>query len=70
MITCDEIVEETSTIPTKAVLAKSTTTNFYILLVFLLIVLALMIVVCIYLIKHQLKEIHLLPYDMTNNKLK
>ena len=36
VITCDEIIGTTKTVPTKTVLTKSTSTNFYILLVFLI----------------------------------
>ena len=47
------------------------TQNFYILLAFLLISIALLITVSIYcyLIKHQAKQKHLLPFHITNNEL-
>ena len=84
VVICDEIIEETKTIPTKitptktiptktflitAVLTKNTSTNVYILLVLLLITIALLIAVSIYLIKHRSKQKHLLPYHDTS-KLK
>ena len=47
VVICNEIIEETKTIPT-----KSTSTNFYILLAFLLITKALLIAISIFLIKH------------------
>ena len=74
-ITCDEIIEEeTKTVTTnfneKNVICK--TKNFYILLAFLLITIALLISVSIYcyLIKYKAKQKHLLPFYVTNNKLK
>ena len=74
-ITCDEIIEEeTKTVTTnfneKNVICK--TKNFYILLAFLLITIALLIPVSIYcyLIKYKAKQKHLLPFYVTNNKLK
>ena len=45
VITCDEFLETTKTVPRKTALTKSTTTNFYILLYFFLITIALFIVV-------------------------
>ena len=42
-ITFDEIIETTNTVPTKTVLTKSTSTNFYVLLNFLLITVAVSI---------------------------
>ena len=63
VITCDEIIEETKTIPTKSisaktiptkitstktVLTKCTSTDFYILLTFILIIIALLIAASIY----------------------
>ena len=71
---CDEIIEETKAISTYLSNKKVTykTKNFYILLAFSLITIALSIVVSIYcyLIKYQAKQKHLLPYHITNNKLK
>ena len=72
VISCDEIMEETKrtlteTVPTKTILLKS---SFYILLAFLLTTIALMITVSIFLIKQRAKQKYLLPYDITNNKLK
>ena len=70
VITCDEILEpyddETRIVPTnfneKKVACK--TENVYILLTFLLIAIALLIAVTIYcyLIKHQVKQKHLLSF--------
>ena len=54
VITCDEIIDTTKTVLTKAVPTESTSTNFYILLIFLLIAKALLILVSIYLIKYKL----------------
>ena len=74
-ITCDEIIEsyskETKTIPTNFN-QKKANCNFYILLGFLLITIALLITVGIYcyLIKHQAKQKHLLPFQSTNNIVK
>ena len=72
VITCDEIIETKKAVPTKTVPTRSTSTNFYISLTFLSITIALLIDVSIYfyLIKYQAKEKHLLPYYVTNNKLK
>ena len=69
MITRDEIIEETKnistkTVPTKTILAKNTSTNFYILIAFLLITIALLVTVSIRLIKlEQNKNIycHIMP---------
>ena len=46
--------------------------SFYILLAFLLIAIELMLAVSIYcyLIKHQAKQKHLLPFHVTNNDLR
>ena len=51
---------------------KVATQNFYILLAYLLLTIALLIVVTIYyyLIKYRAKQKHLLPFHVTNNKLK
>ena len=65
-----KLLKKQKTIPTKTVLTKSTSTNFYILLVFLLIAIALLIAFSTYLIKHQSKQKHLLPYHITKTKLK
>ena len=48
------------------------TQNFYILLAFSLVTIALLIAVSIYryLIKYRAKQKHLLPFHVTNNKLK
>ena len=52
-----ENIETTKTVPAKTVPTKSTSTNFYILVVFLLTTIALLIAVCIYcyLIKYRAK---------------
>ena len=71
---CDEIVEETKTIPTNFnetnIICE--TKNFDILLPFLLVTIALLEVVsiCCCLMKYKLKEKHLLLYYATNDKLK
>ena len=78
MITYAEIIEsfdgETKTIPTNFNEMKVTckTQNFYILLAFLLITIALLIAVSIYcyLMKYQVKQKYLLPFQVTNNKIK
>ena len=66
--------KETKTIPTNFSEKKAAckTQNFYILLAFLLTIIALLIFVSIYcyLIKYQVKQKHLLPFQFTNNKLK
>ena len=75
-IMCDEVRksynDETKTIPTSFSEKKATskTQRFYILLAFLVITIALWIAVSIYchLIKYQAKQ--LLPFNVTNNKLK
>ena len=83
---CDEIIEETKTISTcfnnKNVTYE--TKKFYILLALLLITIAVSICcylinyqiiliavsICCYLINYQAKQKHLLPYHVTNNKLR
>ena len=62
----------TKIVPTKTVPTKRASTNFYIFIDFLLIVIALWITVANYccLIKHRTNEKHLLPYYVTNNKIK
>ena len=62
----------TKSVPTKVVLTKCTSTNFYILPAFLLITIALLVAVSIYhyLIKHQEKQKSLLPWHYTISKLK
>ena len=75
VIMCDEIIDvETKTIPTNFNEKKTAckTQNFCILLAFLLISIALLIAVSTYcyLIKHQAKQKHLLPFHVTINKLK
>ena len=64
----DESIEEIKTVPIKSTSTKTISTNFYILLAFLLITIAL-ITISIYLIKHQSKQKHILPYQGTS-KLK
>ena len=66
VITCSEIIEET--VATNKVDCK--TQNFHILLAFLLITISLLIHVSIYcyMIKHEAKQKHLLPFYVTNNK--
>ena len=56
-ITCDVIIEVTTTVPTGTVSTKGTSTSFYVLLAFLLITIALLIAVsiCCYLIKYKAK---------------
>ena len=68
---CDEIVEETKTVPThfsEKVACK--TQNFHILLAFLLVTIALSIAISVYcyLIKYQAKQKHLLPFNVKNDK--
>ena len=72
LVICDEIIEETKTIPTKTIptkpsLTKCTSTNFYILLAFLLITIELLMDVTIYcyLIKDQAKQKSLLTCHYT-----
>ena len=52
--------------------AKYKTQNFYILLSFLLITIRLLTAVSIYcyLIKHRAKQTHLLPFHVTDSKLR
>ena len=66
-ITCDKIIEEIKTVPT-----KRSSTIFYILLAFLLNTVALLTAVSIYFcfIKYRAKQKYLLPYHITNKKLK
>ena len=74
MITCDKIINTTKTITAnfndKKVTCK--TNKIYILLTLLLITITLLIVVsiCCYLITYLAKQKYLLPYRVTNNKLK
>ena len=75
--TCDEIIETTESTSAKTFLTKNTSTkssskSFYILLAILLITRALSIAVSIYCypLKYQVKQKHLLPYQITNGKLK
>ena len=78
VIMCDEAIEsydeETKTIPTNFNEKKATCKlqNFYMLLAFLLTTITLLITVSIYcyLIKYRAKQKHLLPFHLTNNKLK
>ena len=65
----DELIKETTTIPTKSTSTKCTLTNFVILKAFLLIIITLLIAVSTYLIKHHLKQKRLLPFHGTS-KLK
>ena len=75
---CDEVIESynegTKTIPAnfngKKAICK--TQNFYVLFVFLLITITLLTAVSIYcyLIKYLAIQKHLLPFHVTNNKLK
>ena len=75
MIKGDEILdvevasynETTNIISTKTVLTKSTSTNFSSLLAFLLLIAAS--IYC-YMIKYESIQIHLLPYYVTDKKLK
>ena len=62
MVICDEIIKETKSTSRKAIPTKSTSTNFYILIVSLLITIALLIAISIYLIKYRLKQKRLLPF--------
>ena len=74
VITCDEIIEETNSIPTNFDEKKLTCKikNFYIFLAFLLINISLLIAsnIYCYLKKCKIKQKHLLPYYITNNKIK
>ena len=72
VITCDEIIDTTKSTSTKPVSAKSTSTDFYILLTFLLITIALLMAFSIYwcFIKCWTKQKHLLLYCGSNEKLK
>ena len=72
-IMCDEVIEsydeETNFNEKKATCKMQ---NFYILLAFLLITIELLIAVSIYcsLINYRAIQKHLLPFHLTNNKLK
>ena len=68
MITCDEIIAETKI--KKKMTCK--TKKLYNFVVFLLITIALLVAVSIhsYLIKYKAKQKHLLPYYVTNSKVK
>ena len=74
VITCDEIIEDTKSIPTnfneKTIICEAK--NLYILLTFLLITIALLTAVGISLciVKYKAKQKHLLPCYITNKKLK
>ena len=77
-ITCEEIIESCEE-GTKTALTNSNEKNitckrqnFYILFTFLLITIVLLTAVSIYcyLIKYRVKQKQLLPFDVTNNKLK
>ena len=64
---CDQIIEETKTIPTKStstktIPPKTTATNLSILLAFLLITIASLITISIYLVIQWSKQKHLLPF--------
>ena len=67
-----EIITETKTVPTRAVMTKCSSTYIYILLVFLLTTTALLIVVSIYryLINYQAKQKPLLPRYSHGNQEK
>ena len=76
VIMYDEIIYSRKAVPTKinstkTVPEKSTSTSFYILLASVLITITLLKAVNIYcyLIKYQMKQKHLLPHHLTNNKL-
>ena len=71
-IMCNEIIEEVQFKCLNESKENCKTQSFYILLAFLLIAVALLIAVSIYcyLIKYQGKQINLLPFHFTNNKLK
>ena len=69
VVICDELIKETTTIPTKSTSTKCTLTNFVILLALLLITITLLIAVSTYLMKHHLKQKRLLPFHDTS-KLK
>ena len=68
VITCVRIVDTTKRVPIKTVPAKSTSKNFYILLISLLITMVLVIVVNIYccFIKYPAKHKYLLLCYVTN----
>ena len=72
VITCDEIIEETKTVPTNFNEKKQPVKHRIFILHFLLISIALLIAVstCCYLIKYKIKQKHLLPFHGTNNELK
>ena len=77
VIMCDDIIEETKTVPTNSnrietVPTKITSINIYILLDISLITIALLIAVSAYccFIKYWAKQKRLSPYCLTNNKLK
>ena len=71
-ITCDKVAEKTKTFPTNFNEVVCKTQSFYISLAFLLITIASLITVTIYcyLIKNRPKQKNLLPFQVTNNKLK
>ena len=71
-ITCDEIIFQTKTIPTKTSPTKGTSRRFYVLLAFFLIIIALLITVSIffYLIEYRAKKKHLLLCHYTINDLR
>ena len=74
VITCEEIIEDTKSIPTnfneKTIICEAK--NLYILLTFLLITIALLTAVGISLciVKYKVKQKHLLPRYITNKKFK
>ena len=72
VITCDEVIVQTKTVPTRHVMKNNISTNFNILFIFFLITIALLIAVGIYycLIKYQGKQRPLLPCHCTISKLK
>ena len=75
VITCDKIIEETKNFPTKSSSTKtvptnSSSANFSILLAFSLFTIALLTTLSTKWIKHPEIQKYLLPYHITNNKLK
>ena len=75
VITCDEIIEETKAVPTNFNAKKQPVEKFslfYVLPAFLLTTITLLIAASIYcyLMNYQEKQKHLLPFQVTNNKLR
>ena len=67
VITFDEIIDATKTVPTKTILTKIILINFYVLHTFLLISIAVSIYFCF--MRYRVKR-KTLTYQVTNNKLK